>query len=365
MGTSRPLPVTPAYVPACTGVAHSQSDCDLSSVQSPQKEISLDVVIVNWNSGEHLRRCVSSIGRAVGHATGLRLIVVDNDSTDDSLDALDAAALPLTVLRNDENLGFAAGCNRGAQVGRAETILFLNPDTIIPGVDSLTAPLAALRAQRDVGVVGVQLRAIDGSVTRSCTRFPTARRASAWSLGVDRLFPRLVPPQFLREFDHEQDADVDIVLGAFFMTTRETFERLGGFDERYFLYYEEVDFARRIRASGKRILFLADAHVTHIGHGSSYQVVARRHFYVTRSRILYGFRHFSTTGAIATTIATLIGEPIARTIGHLAQGDASGALAMLHGTALLWGDVPRLLLADEAPEPQWEPDPELRAVAAD
>jgi len=146
----------------------------------------LDVIIVNWNSGKQLRECVESV---FGYGAGVvaRVVVVDNGSTDGSADAVDALA-GVEVVRTGENLGFAAACNRGAAVGDAPYVLFLNPDARL-FVNSLSVPLAFMErpGNVDVGICGIQLVDGEDRVSRTCARFPTLGRLAAGALGLDKL----------------------------------------------------------------------------------------------------------------------------------------------------------------------------------
>lgn len=155
----------------------------------------LDVVIVNWNAGEQLRACLASLA-ASADAAALRVVVVDNASTDGSADGLDRPGLALTVLRNAENRGFARACNQGAALGRAEAILFLNPDTQVSR-DGIAAARAALEADPRTGIVGARLVDDEGRTHRTCARHPTGARLVAHTLFLDRLLPGRVPPHFL------------------------------------------------------------------------------------------------------------------------------------------------------------------------
>jgi GT2 family glycosyltransferase len=209
----------------------------------------VDVVVVNWNGGALLRECLDSLRDAAGAAPFFRVVVVDNASTDGSADALDAGAAPLVVIRNAQNRGFAAACNQGAAVGTAPYVLLLNPDAAVTRedlwrtLDFLDAP-----AQRGIGVCGVRLVDEAGAIARSCARFPSPGRTWAWMLGLDRVLPGRFPPHFMTEWDHASSRAVDQVMGAFFLVRRPLWEELGGLDERFFVYYEEVDFCLRARA---------------------------------------------------------------------------------------------------------------------
>ena len=161
-------------------------------------------------------------------------------------------------MRNADNRGFGAACNQGAAGSDADFLLFLNPDTrLMPG--SLAEPVRYLRSpeHETVGIVGIQLFDADGHVARNTARAPTAWSMVGNSVGLDRLMPRLFPPHFVTEWAHDETRPVDQVMGAFFLVRRSVFEALGGFDERFFVYYEDLDFSVRARAHGWSSVYLA------------------------------------------------------------------------------------------------------------
>jgi len=296
------------------------------------------VVIVNWNSGAQLRECLQSFAAVADDDVAARVTVIDNASTDGSSEGLEAS-MPLAVVRNADNRGFGAACNQGAAGSEADFLLFLNPDTrLMPG--SFAEPVRYLRAHENerVGIVGIQLVDADGRVARNTARAPTAWSMVGNSVGFDRLAPRLFPPHFVTEWAHDQTRTVDQVMGAFFLVRRSVFEALGGFDERFFVYYEDLDFSLRARAQGWRSVYLATAQAFHRGQGTTEGATARRTFYFCRSRILYARKHFSTMGALAVALATLALEPLAR----LAAAPRS-ASATLCAFAMLWRDLPAML----------------------
>jgi N-acetylglucosaminyl-diphospho-decaprenol L-rhamnosyltransferase len=300
---------------------------------------SIHMVIVNWNSGAQLRDCLASFAALLGEDAALaRVTVVDNASSDGSCDGLEAGA-PLTVVRNAENRGFAAACNQGAAGSDAEFILFLNPDTrLMPG--SLDAPARYLRApeHKSVGIVGIQLVDANGHVACNTARAPSAWSMIGNSLGLDRLLPSMFPPHFVIEWAHDETRTVDQVMGAFFFVRRTVFEALGGFDERFFVYYEDLDFAMRARKLGWSSVYLATAQAFHRGQGTTDAATERRVFYFSRSRILYARKYFGSFGAFAVTVTTLLLEPIARI---LASPRSAGATLLAFG--MLWKDLPKIL----------------------
>lgn len=276
----------------------------------------LSVIIVNWNSRQQLRDCLASIPQAADRLPAqLRLekiVVVDNGSTDGSHHDLLAPGCEVELICNEKNRGFAAACNQGAQAAaEADWLLFLNPDTLLYP-ESLRVPLLAMDEpdNADVGIAGIQLVDEQGRIARSCARFPTARQFLAQALGLDRLAPGL--GQTMKEWDHSQTRTVDQVIGAFFLVRAALFRRLGGFDERFFVYFEEVDFAYRARQCGWRSLFLADAQAFHKGGGTSDQVRALRLFYSLRSRLAYFRKHGNAGTRALASVTTWCIEPVAR-----------------------------------------------------
>ena len=190
---------------------------------------SVHVVIVNWNSGAQLRECLQSFAAILEDDVAARVTVVDNASTDGSCEGLAVPpSVPLALLRNAENLGFAAACNQGASGSDAEFLLFLNPDTrLMPGSFSAPASYLRLAENSGAGIVGIQLRDAAGHVARNTARTPTAWSMIGNSLGLDRLLPSVFPPHFVTDWAHDETRDVDQVMGAFFFVRRAVFEALG------------------------------------------------------------------------------------------------------------------------------------------
>ena len=135
---------------------------------------SLDVVIVNWNTGDALAACITSVAGAVRSLGSTRIVVVDNASSDPSMDLAAAAVPGVVAIRNAENRGFAAACNQGAQGSAADYLLFLNPDTVV-GEATLSSVVAFMQApaQADVGVCGIRLVDEQGRPSTAAARFPT------------------------------------------------------------------------------------------------------------------------------------------------------------------------------------------------
>ena len=231
-----------------------------------------DVIIVNYNAGELLLTCVES-AFAAGAS---RVIVVDNDSHDDSLTQLErthAAGGLLHIVRNAANLGFAVACNQGARLSAAPNLFFLNPDSEL-AADAMDRLLLALHSAPEIGMVGGFLCNPDGSEQAGGRRvFPTPRRAFMRAFGLSRLsalFPSVLSDFLLhKEPLPSKPVAVEAISGACMLVKREAIESVGLWDEDYFLHCEDLDWCMRFHQAGWRVLFVPDARVMHVFGGCS------------------------------------------------------------------------------------------------
>jgi N-acetylglucosaminyl-diphospho-decaprenol L-rhamnosyltransferase len=307
----------------------------------------VDIVIVNWNSGSQLSSCLSHVETAVKDGFDLdRIVVVDNASNDSSVSDLAVRNNRLVILRNTANIGFAAACNQGTKASRADYLVFMNPDVCL-GEDSLTVAIDFLSdaANLNVAICGPQLVDQHGIAQKTCSRFPTTEDFCVQILGLDRLMPGVFRPPLMNEWDHDDDRMVEQAMGACLFVRRDVFQRLDGFDERFFVYFEEVDLCFRCRESGHEIYYLSQAKAVHSGGGCSNQVLGKRLFYLLRSRILYGLKHFSPVSAAFLCFMTLFMEPLSRSAFAVARGSREGLRTTCEGYGLLWRSLPTLLRA--------------------
>ncbi|CAD5370699.1 Glycosyltransferase family 2 protein [Rubrivivax sp. A210] len=305
----------------------------------PTRPPSLAIVIVNWNTRNQLRECLASISPAVTPDFALEdVVVVDNASSDDSMQGIEACGLPLRVQRNAANRGFAAACNQGAAGLKADYLLFLNPDTRLFG-SSLVEPMRFMQdpIHADVGICGVRLVDEAGLPSTSAARFPTLRVMVGSVLRISRFWPRAFPAHLHDAAELGGSGPVDQVIGAFFLIRRDLFKRCAGFDERFFVYFEEVDLSLRARQLGHASYFLATASAFHKGGGSSERVKAARLFYSLRSRFLYARKHFSAPEVAAVLLLTAVELPL-----RLTQGLLRRSWSDIENTAVAYGR----LLAD-------------------
>ena len=301
----------------------------------------ISIIIVNWNAGHQIMDCLQSI--KFTKQDGLKdfeIIIIDNGSTDKSLEFVDQLNFPVHIIKNKLNLGFSVACNQGAKVSTGDYLLFLNPDTIFFD-NSLSIPFNYMERKdnQNVGIVGIQLLDEFNQISKSCARFPSPSLLMAQILGVNYLpgFGHL--NTHMSNWAHDKTETVDHVIGAFYLIRRPLFETLGGFDERFFVYLEDLDLSLRALQEGYRSVYLTEAQAFHAGGGTSNQVKARRLFYSLRSRLLYAFKHFTILGAIAVLLATLFVEPLTRSVLALLRRSWSGLTETWNAYGMLWCDI--------------------------
>lgn len=281
---------------------------------------SLDIVIVNWNAGSRLHNCLQSIVDTDKDGFVInKVVVVDNASRDRSYRDISDINLHIDVIHNAVNRGFAAACNQGARESEADYILFLNPDTRLFS-DSLVCPLRFMEMPENerVGICGIKLLDEKGSPAISCARFPTPEILFGKITGLAKLSP-VFEEHLMAADEYKQSDFVDQVIGAFFLVRKKLYTELKGFDERFFVYYEEVDFSLRAKNAGYGSYLLVETSAQHAGGACSAQAGSDRLFYNLRSRIFFGLKHYSLAANILLILSTLAIEPFSRSIWGIRQ----------------------------------------------
>jgi N-acetylglucosaminyl-diphospho-decaprenol L-rhamnosyltransferase len=271
----------------------------------PSSPPDLSIIIVNWNVKELLRDCLASIADSQG-SLALEVIVVDSASSDGSVAMVRHEFPWVVVIACTENVGFPRGNNLGIAKANGRYILLLNPDTRLLN-DALATMVAYLQQQPDVGVVGAQLLNGDGTIQSSRRRFPTLATAFFESTWLEKM----APPGLLRRYyalDLPDDAiaDVDWVTGACMMAPRAVATAVGGLDEGYFMYSEELDWCRRIKAAGWRVIYLPTAQIVHYVGKSSEQAIVARHINFQQAKLRYFQKYHSRLAAILLRLFLLL-----------------------------------------------------------
>jgi N-acetylglucosaminyl-diphospho-decaprenol L-rhamnosyltransferase len=281
----------------------------------------VDVVVVSYQSRGHLRACVEPL---CGDAS-VRVLVVDNASSDGSLEAV--RDLPVAAVALPENGGFARGCNAGWRTGHAPHVLFLNPDARL-GIPALTRLSATLDRNPQAGAVGPKILNDDGSMHLSQRRFPRLASTYGQALFLHRLFPRAAwPTEVVRdERAYEVSTAPEWVSGACIMVRRSALEALRGFDEDFFLYCEDKDLCKRLRAVGYAVLFQPEAVCAHAGGASAPRPQLLP--LLAESRMLYSRKHLGRTSAALDRAGIGLGA-VTHAIASVREGIARAHLRSL------------------------------------
>jgi N-acetylglucosaminyl-diphospho-decaprenol L-rhamnosyltransferase len=203
------------------------------------------------------------------------------------------------LIASEENLGYSRGNNLGLEASRGRYALVLNPDTEV-AAGALRALVDYAEAHPQVGILGPRLVNPDGSPQSSRRRFPTLLTAFFESTWLQGHAPRrLLDRYYARDLPDDAPAEVDWVTGACLLVRRAVYEQVGGFDEGFFMYSEELDFCRRAQAAGWRVAYVPGAVVTHFEGKSSEQAVPERHLRFQRSKIRYFRKYHGPLAAFA------------------------------------------------------------------
>lgn len=267
----------------------------------------LSVVVVNRNTRDVLRACLVSLLPAIESQIA-EIIVVDNGSSDGSPQMVTKEFPLVRLIALPSNVGFAIANNIGMREARGRYFLVLNSDTEIIG-DAIRQIVEFMDSHPDVGALGPKLLNTDGTLQYSCRRFPSFRTAlfHRYSL-MTKLFPRnrFSSEYLMTDVGHDKTMDVDWVSGAALVVRREVFEKVGGFDEGFFMYAEDVDWCYRIKQAGWRVVYLPEAKILHhIGKSTRlvpYAMTYQRH----RSMWRFYRKHYSR-GVVLVDVATFCG----------------------------------------------------------
>jgi GT2 family glycosyltransferase len=227
----------------------------------------VSVVIVNWNTAGLLKDCLNSLYQNT--KIPLQVIVVDNGSSDSSVTMLKQDFPQVTCIDTGKNLGFGKANNIGFLSCQSDLILLLNSDTIVhpAAIDKMYTKMTQ---RPDIDVLGCKLLNTDGSLQPSCYDFYSTAKTLVDNRLVKKLYCHLSPTaKFTCFFDHTVERQVDWICGAVMLIRSSVLEKVGGFDEDFFMYGEEVEWQKRMQKQALKIVYTPDAQITHLGGGSS------------------------------------------------------------------------------------------------
>jgi O-antigen biosynthesis protein len=284
--------------------------------------LNISVIIVNYNVKHFLEQCLFSVQKGLAGLEG-EIIVVDNHSSDNSIEWLQSKFDGVHFIRNNENLGFARACNQGWRLARGEYVLFLNPDTIVPE-DCFRLCVEYLASHQQAGALGIRMLDGRGKFLKESKRsFPSPLTSFFKLAGLARLFPisRFFGRYHLGNLDELKDHDVDVLAGAYMMVRKNVLDKTGGFDETFFMYGEDVDLSFRIQKEGYRNVYYSGTNIIHFKGESTrkasmnyvrmfYQAMSifvRKHYGGSRAGLFSAMIHVAIwTRASMTAIAGFI-----------------------------------------------------------
>lgn len=231
----------------------------------------LSIIILNFNVKDLLINCLDSIFESRGKLDLWQVIVVDNASSDGSVEAVKDRFPQVEPIENETNLGFAAGNNVGVKYAEAPVILFLNPDTVIKD-HAIQKSLEVLLSDPDIGALSCKVELPDGRLDYSCHRgFPTPWNSFAYFTGLAKMFP--ASPLFAgynaSYLDTSKPHEIDCISGTFLMVRRIAGEQIGFWDKDYFFNGEDIELCFRLREKGWKIYYYPDVKITHFKGSSS------------------------------------------------------------------------------------------------
>jgi len=252
----------------------------------------LSIIIVSWNTAEILDNCLRSVKEQVEIAD-YEIIVIDNNSEDDSVQLIKTKYPNVNIIENKKNLGFAAANNQGIKFASGEYFLFLNSDTIVLG-QAIDKTLAYLSSKLQTGMVSCKILNADRSLQTNCSMFPSILNLFLFTFGLSRLFPRnkFFGREKISWWTYESNLDVDVLSGCFMLVRSEVIQQVGGMDAEFFMYSEEVDWCYRIKQAGWDIKYFPGAEIIHLGGASAAKLGASRALIKDRSSIRYMKKHW-------------------------------------------------------------------------
>ena len=231
----------------------------------------LSVIIINWNTRDLLCKCIDAV-KTHTHDLSVQIIVVDNHSSDGSPDMVEQNFPEVLLIRNKKNKGYGRAGNQGLEAGQGKYLLILNSDVKV-NAHCLDEMYKFMESDPNIGASSCKLTFPDGTLQHSCRKFPEFKTYLLMLLGVRFLFPqmKLFREYLMLDWDHSEIREVNQIMGSFMFIRRQVIEQVGGFDERFWMYFEEVDLCLRMHRAGWKIMHYPYVSAVHFLSKSSEQ----------------------------------------------------------------------------------------------
>ncbi|CAH0121702.1 N-acetylglucosaminyl-diphospho-decaprenol L-rhamnosyltransferase [Paenibacillus sp. CECT 9249] len=253
----------------------------------------VSILIVSYNTCKLTLDCLQSV-YASETQYSYEVIVIDNDSKDDSVRQIEQCYPQARLIRNEENTGFAKANNQGMEIAQGRYVLLLNSDTVIQP-DTLEIMLSFMDSRPDVGASGCKVILPDGSLDKACKRgFPTPSASFYYAFGFSKLFPN--NPRFnqyqLGYLSPDEEYEIDCLVGAFMLVRKETIDEVGMLDETFFMYAEDTDWCYRIKQAGWKNYYYPRTTIMHYKRASSRNEPLRITYEFHRSMVIFYNKHY-------------------------------------------------------------------------
>ncbi len=248
--------------------------------------IDLSIIIVNYNVREFLLNLLDSIQKATKNIN-TEIIVVDNNSDDNSIESVNAKFPQVITIQNKSNVGFGRANNQGLDICKGKYILLINPDTLVKE-NTFEEIIKFLKNNPEVGMTGCRVLNPDGTLQLACRRsFPTPWVSLTKVMGLSKLFPnnKWFAKYNLTYLDEHKSYEVDAISGSFMMLTRKCYEKVGGFDSDFFMYGEDLDLCYRVQKNGFKVYFLSETEIIH------YKGESTKRSKIDETKIFYNAMH--------------------------------------------------------------------------
>ena len=273
--------------------------------------LDLSICIVNWNVEALLKACLKSIFVNTKDIS-FEVIVVDNNSYDNSVNLVKVEFPQVKLIKNGENAGFTKANNQAINIAQGRFLMLLNPDTEVID-NALNKMVRFMESRRDCGALGCKLLNTDGSLQRSCKTFPSLDVILYNSLFLDSLFPksRIFGKYFMTWWDFNDVREVDQPMGSALMIRKDVLDKVGFFDENIFIWFDEVDLCYRIKKAGYKIYFTPDAQIKHhlsrsFKQWTSFPQILRGTFLWRKSRNYFFKKHKGILSVAALWLIDLV-----------------------------------------------------------
>ncbi len=301
----------------------------------------LTIIIVNWNVKEFLKKCLESVYKFT-QGLEFEVFVVDNNSSDGSRDMVKAEFPQVSLIANNENYGFSKANNQALRAARGGYLVLLNPDTELID-NSMKAMVDFMDSRPDIGAIGCKLIYPEGDTQHSCRHFPSLFTDLMENLYLDSFFPKshFFNRYRMGDWAHNDLREVDQPYGACLLFRREVMKKIGLMDERFFMYYDEVDLCYRIKKTGGKIYFVPDIKIIHYANRSSNQVSVTCEHYKYRSKFLFFDKHYGRCSLLPLALSLVSRSILAWVIfplTHIACGRPRDVKYFRQYSGIIWSE---------------------------